>query len=118
MAKHEEFRITQGKGFHITFENGYTVSVQFGWGNYCEKRDMADLSFLKGGTDAVRERDRKHGVDGCANAETAVWGPDGDMIRRGDNGDEVQGWQTPADVLRLLNWAAEQDPSAQEEKES
>lgn len=30
------FKITQGKGFQITFSNGWTVSVQFGAGNYCE----------------------------------------------------------------------------------
>ena len=28
------FKITDGKGFHITFKNGVTVSVQFGYGNY------------------------------------------------------------------------------------
>jgi hypothetical protein len=30
------FKITHKKGFHITFENDYTVSVQFGPGNYCD----------------------------------------------------------------------------------
>ena len=30
------FKITEGKGFHITFANGYTVSVQFGPDNYCD----------------------------------------------------------------------------------
>lgn len=30
------FRITGGKGFHITFPNGVTVSSQFGAGNYCD----------------------------------------------------------------------------------
>ena len=29
------FKITYNKGFHITFKNGCTVSVQFGKGNYC-----------------------------------------------------------------------------------
>lgn len=28
------FNITKSKGFHITFENGYRVSVKFGYGNY------------------------------------------------------------------------------------
>lgn len=30
------FRITGAKGFHITLDNGWTVSVQFGVGNYCD----------------------------------------------------------------------------------
>ena len=25
-------------GFTMTFENGYTISIQFGMGNYCENR--------------------------------------------------------------------------------
>jgi len=29
-------RITQQKGFQLELANGYTVSVQFGAGNYCE----------------------------------------------------------------------------------
>jgi len=37
------FRITQGKGFQVTFDNGWTVSVQFGPGNYCENRDLSLL---------------------------------------------------------------------------
>ena len=28
------FKITEGKGFHMTFDNGCTVSVQIGRGNY------------------------------------------------------------------------------------
>jgi hypothetical protein len=40
------FKITKGitgselaKGFHMTFENGVTISVQFGNNNYCDNRD-------------------------------------------------------------------------------
>lgn len=33
------FKITGVKGFHITFENGWTVSVQFGGGNYSDNYD-------------------------------------------------------------------------------
>ena len=28
-------------GFHIGFDNGYTISVQFGPGNYCEQYDAS-----------------------------------------------------------------------------
>ncbi len=31
-------KITGNKGFMMTFENGWTVSVQFGTGNYCSKQ--------------------------------------------------------------------------------
>ena len=32
------FKICQGKGFHMTFENGWTISVQWGPMNYCDNR--------------------------------------------------------------------------------
>jgi len=94
--------ITSGKGFHITFANGWTVSVQFAGGNYCENRD-----------DPIgHERDEwpASGKKGCRDAEVAAWGPDGEMIRLGD--DTVRGWQSPADVLALLNAAANGDLTA------
>ncbi len=31
-------KITDGKGFHLAFENGLTISVQFGYGNYCANK--------------------------------------------------------------------------------
>lgn len=31
------FKINGGKGFQIKFDNGLTISVQFGEGNYCER---------------------------------------------------------------------------------
>jgi len=32
------FAINRGKGFQVTFENGYTVSVQFGLGSYSKNK--------------------------------------------------------------------------------
>ena len=29
------------RGFHMAFANGYTVSIQFGSGNYCDVRDYS-----------------------------------------------------------------------------
>lgn len=87
------FRITGKKGFHITFANGWTVSVQFGPGNYCDNYDL----------DIGRDEEQA-GRDGSSTAEVAVWGPGGDLIDRGW-GDTVGNRQTPAEVLDLLNWA-------------
>lgn len=94
--KQPGFRITGKKGFHVTFANGWTVSVQFGPGNYCDNYDLNIFD------DAELAGNR-----GSTTAETAVWGPDGEMIDRG-NGDTVQPRQTPAQVLDLLTWAASQ----------
>jgi len=90
------FRITGSKGFHITFENGYTVSVQFGPGNYCDNYNT-EISSVQAG-----ER-------GSETAECAVWAKDGKMIEHPDfGGGEVSNRSTPAQVLSLLNWAAKQ----------
>lgn len=32
-------RITEGKGFHLEFDNGYVISVQIGPGNYSDNYD-------------------------------------------------------------------------------
>lgn len=43
----KKFASTMRKGFHMTFENGLTVSVQWGAGNYCDNYDDMDFSCSK-----------------------------------------------------------------------
>ena len=88
------FRITGNKGFHIVFKNGWTVSVQFGPGNYCDNYDRNILSEAE-----------VCGKDGSTTAECAVWGPDGEMVEYKGWGNSVSNRSTPAEVLELLNWA-------------
>jgi hypothetical protein len=91
-------KITNKKGFHITFENGYTVSVQFGPGNYCDNYNRA-----------IGKDDEECGMEGCANAECAIWAKDGNMIKhRLFDGDSVSHLSTPNEILKLLNWASKQ----------
>ena len=85
------FRINDNKGFSITLDNGYTVSVQFGPGNYGSNYD---LSFL----------DNMGKPMTATTAETALLDPDGNFVQYED--DDVQGYQSPADVLALMNYAA------------
>ena len=51
------FRITEGKGFQITFANGYTASVQFGSGNYCS--NFADIMETRDNCESSTAEDRK-----------------------------------------------------------
>jgi len=79
-----KFKATQNEynnGFHITFKNGYTISVQFGKGNYADKGDTT--------------------------AEIAAWGPDGEWMRLGE-GDTVRGWCAPDEVLDYMKLVASQ----------
>lgn len=58
------FSVNGNKGFHITFKNGYTLSTQFGYGNYCD-------NYMK--------EDNKHQTT-CNNSEIAIICPNGDFM--------------------------------------
>ena len=80
-----KFRATQNEyhnGFHMTFKNGYTMSVQFGKGNYSD--------------------------GGETTAEIAAWGPDGKWMKLSEH-DDVRGWCSPDEVLEVMNMVASQD---------
>lgn len=85
------FKITEGKGFHVTFANGYTVSVQFGYGNY---------------SDNYHNRNDIEGrpVEPSTKAEFAAWNEKGEWLNEG--GDEIQAWKTPDEMLAFMNKVA------------
>lgn len=85
------FRINDNKGFQIKFENGYTVSVQFGPGNYGSNYSLDFIANMGKPQTAL-------------TAETALLDPEGNFVAYKD--DDVQGHQTPNDVLELLNYAS------------
>lgn len=88
------FRITCGKGFQMVLPNGYTVSIQFGPGNYADNPDRGD--FRK---EAAYMESK---VANCAagSAEVLAWDKDGK-----DYG-QAKGWLTPAEVLAYINEVA------------
>ena len=85
------FRSCENKGFQITFNNGWTVSVQFGKGNYCERRSFNDDAWMPETDEIIQS----------ADAECAVWDANGDWMQL-NNGDDVIGWQAPDDVAALI----------------
>jgi len=87
------FRVTGNKGFQMKFENGWTISVQFGYGNYCDNYQHPDGYDFAKGLNVVQSSD----------AEIAIWSGDG----AGDwytfeNGDTVLGHQTPDQVAEWI----------------
>ena len=80
------FRIINSKGFHISFPNGWTISVQFGIGNYCGLYPYDSREY-----DAPAKSDRWESPD----AEVAYWAGFHDM------GDPL-GWQSPLQVAELI----------------
>ena len=82
------------RGFQITFENGYKVSIQLYPFTPFKKEVTNDLS------------DRDYTFD---HAETALLNKHGQFVPYGKTKeyDEVQGHMSPAEVLELLNYAAQ-----------
>lgn len=97
------FRISSGKGFQITAPNGYTLSVQFGPGNYGENY-YADIG----------REESECGERGSNTAETAIIHPSKGLIPdpadTGEYANTVQGYQTVEQVLdrlaRMASWPA------------
>ena len=86
------FATCQNKGFHITFANGVTISVQFGPGNYCARKD-AESDSTSG--QSYWESD---------TAEVAILLPGGEFYRISEY-DDVIGWQTAEDVAKWIEVA-------------
>jgi hypothetical protein len=70
----------------MTFKNGYSISVQFGSGNYCSNKHLA--------------RSNQHNLDGCVNCETAIIKPNGKFLKYGYG--DVQGYQTTDEVAKTI----------------
>ena len=85
------FKITQGKGFHMTFANGWTVSVQWGAGNYCQNYNARPSGKSER---AYKDMQRKLGEEGVPVAEVGWWKGYGEM--------EVSGYMSPDEVLALM----------------
>lgn len=81
------FTITQGKGFHLTFANGWTVSVQWGAGNYC---------------DNYGSRDYAAPAPSSRTAEVAAWDADGTWLSFGSAYHTVEGYKTTDEVVNFI----------------
>lgn len=84
------FKITDNKGFQVTFSNGWTASIQFGYGNYCENYN-------------------NRAGEECQNAEIAAWDSKGNWYRF-ESEDTVLGYQSPQQALAFLNMVSMKEP--------
>lgn len=72
------------KGFHITFDNGWTVSVQWGRSNYCDNKTYDNDTVIS---------------NSCPNAEVWAW-------NNKRNFEQPVVWLTPIEVLDYINKVA------------
>ena len=103
------FKITGGKGFQMTFANGWTVSVQFGPGNYCENRNINMM--ITAEQEQFAGKKAIAGNKGSIDAEIAAWDKDGNWHNFGDDrrqfGDTaVKGWCSTDEVANFIHMIA------------
>ena len=85
---------TLNKGFQLTFENGLTISVQWGYGNYCERRSYDKY-------DSVMQSDS---FNESHDAEIAIW--DENKKWHDFGSDEVKGWCSADEVAAWITKTA------------
>ena len=90
-------------GYSVKFENGITVSVQIGKGNYHSLRDTFNPKIPKNQTLVKDGSGDKESPD----AETAIMCPLGFITYKGD---QVQGYQDAEDILETMKFAASLPP--------
>lgn len=86
-------------GFTMSFSNGYTVSVRWGYGNYCDNRVV------------YADHNKQYNCTTSPNAEVAVWNSNGDFVQAPDVKGDVWAFQTTEEVALLVfqvaNWSKE-----------
>lgn len=85
------FQVAEGRGFIVTFENGFSLSVQWGPRNYCSNRD------LPSGAAVPPSRTAEVAVINQSRGFVPFWGP---------NCDRVKGWVSAEEVATLMGQVA------------
>ncbi len=85
------FSITSSKGFHLIFDNGITLSVQFGAGNYCDNYEN-EFIFPYPSSES------------CENAEIAIYNKNGWLTRNiiSNQGDDVIGYVNSKQLVHII----------------
>ena len=87
------------KGYQIKFSNGYILSVQWGYMNYCANAER----------DAIWDNPRmmsspkNNSYESCHNCETAIIKPNGKFLKY--KGDDVQSHQSADEVAKTTLYA-------------
>jgi hypothetical protein len=84
------FASTNNRGFQMTFENGWTISVQFGFGNYCSNRNHPDGWYASKDVEYFS----------CPDAEIAIWDSFGEYYNFGH--DTVKGYCSTDEVAEWI----------------
>jgi hypothetical protein len=105
-----KFSITRAKGVGITFANGWTVSVQWGPGNYCANYVLNGPARLA--WDAPEKAAAAGNDWDSPDAECAVIGPGGEFVRAPGWNDDVNPRMSADEVAQLIAWVSTQPAKA------
>lgn len=92
------FASTNNKGFQMTFENGWTISVQFGFGNYCSNRNHPARMISGNHYGWYASKDVEY--FSCPDAEIAIWDSFGEYYNFGH--DTVKGYCSTDEVAEWI----------------
>ena len=84
------FECNFNKGFHMTFENGFQLSVQWGTMNYCTRKSFDEFGI---------EQKSDHWES--ATAEISIFKKGGGMVPITEI-DTVAGWLTTDEVAKVM----------------
>ena len=71
-------------GIYMTFDNGNTISIQWGMGNYSSTRTV------------------KKPTPKCTSAEVAIWDENDEWARIDETEGIVKGWVDPDEIAKLI----------------
>lgn len=72
-------------GIRMSFNNGNTISIQWGMNNFSSTRFIGDPSLT------------------CTSAEIAIWDENGEWAAIDPTGGEVKGWVNPDEIARFIS---------------
>ena len=78
----------------MTFENGYTVSVQFGPNSVCSVKNVTEEDVITPSNIDIKVKD----------AEVAVVSPDKQLVPFRANGDSAKNFVSPEELVGILTW--------------
>ena len=101
----------ENDGYSMIFENGHTVSVRWSSSHYVTGRTLKALEVSAGQNATVTFETFGDGRPGrrtdSVDAEVAVIDAAGEFLKTPFNDtDTVIGWQSPNQVLKIMEWAA------------
>ena len=92
---------TNNKGFYMEFENGFSISVQFGIGNYCSRRNMSEKDSL-----SEMRIGNKHPTATSAEIMVGSLKTGRTIVHSGNNDDAIIGWVGVDEIGKIIGMLA------------